>query len=99
MKLKGKTLIRTCQTGVNQLARVMNDPLDLSFLLQMSDSNPCKTPVDLQPLDEDALADEFEGGDFLHDTVICGFVKGDGVLCFVLDFSLGPLLLLCGFAA
>lgn len=82
---------------VNQLAGVVNDPLDLSFLLQMSNSNPCQTPIDLESLDEDALADKFEGGNLLYDTVVCGLVKGDGVLRLILDFSLGPLLLLCGF--
>lgn len=77
----------------------MNDPLDLTLLLQMSDSNSCKTSIDLQPLDKDTLADEFESGDFFHDTVIGGFIEGDGVLCLVFYFSLGPLFLLCGFTA
>jgi len=78
---------------------MMDDPLDLSLFLQMSNRNSCQTAVDFQPLDEDALADEFEGGDFLQDTVIGGLVEGDGVLGLVFYFSLGPLLLLCGFAA
>lgn len=78
---------------------MVNDPLDLSLLLQMSNRNPCQASIDLQPFDEDALADEFEGGDFLQDTVIGGFVEGDGVLGLVFYFALGPLLLLCGFSA
>lgn len=77
----------------------MHDPLDLPLLLQMSDSNPCQAPVYLQSLDEDALADEAEGGNFLHDTVVGGLVKDDGVLSLVLDLSLGPLLLFRGLAA
>lgn len=84
---------------VDQLTRVVYDPLDLSLLLKMPDSNPCKTSINLQPFDKNALADEFESGDFFHDTVVGGFIEGDGVLCLVFYFSLGPLLLLCGFAA
>ena len=77
---------------------MVNNPLNLSLLLQMSNRNPCQTPIDLQPLNKNTLADEFEGGDFLQDTVVGGFVKGDGVLGLVFYFSLGPLLLLCGLA-
>jgi hypothetical protein len=78
---------------------MMNDAFDMSLLLQMSNCNPCQTPIDLQALDEDTLADEFEGGDFLQDTVVGGLVEGDGVLGLVFYFAFGPLLLLCGFAA
>ena len=60
---------------------------------------PGKTATNLQSLNEDALRDESERGHFLHDTVECRLVKGDGVLGLVLDFALGPLLLFCGFAA
>ena len=84
---------------VDQLVAVVHNPLDLPLLLQVPDGYPRKTPVDLQTLDEDALADEAEGGDFFEDTVVGGLVKGDGVLGLVLDLSLGPLLLLCGLAA
>ena len=73
---------------------MVHDPLDLALLLQVPDSYPCKTPVDLQPLDEDRLADETEGGDLLQDTVVGRLVEDDGVLGLVLDLSLGPLLLL-----
>ena len=78
---------------------MVDDPLDRALLLQMPDSNARKAPVDLQPLDEDALADEAEGGDFLQDTVVGGLVNHDGVLRLVLDLSLRPLLLLGGLAA
>ena len=57
------------------------------------------TPVDLQPLDEDRLADETEGGDLLQDTVVGRLVEDDGVLRLVLDLALRPLLLLGSFAA
>ena len=78
---------------------MVHDPLDLALLLQVPDSYPCQTPVDLQPLDEDGLADETEGGDLLQDTVVGRLVEDDGVLRLVLDLALGPLLLLCGLAA
>lgn len=78
---------------------MVHDPLDLALLLQVPDSYPCQTPVDLQPLDEDRLADETEGGDLLQDTVVGRLVEDDGVLRLVLDLALGPLLLLCGLAA
>lgn len=77
----------------------MHNALDLTLLLQVPDCDTSQRAVDLETFDEDALADELEGGDFLQDTVVGGFVKGDGVLGLILDFSLGPLLLLCGFAA
>ena len=72
---------------------MVNNALDLALLLQMSDSNTCQATVDLESLDEDALADETEGGDLLHDTVIRGFVAHHGVLSLVLDLSLRPFLL------
>ena len=78
---------------------MVHDPLDLALLLQVPDSNPRQGAVDLQPLDEDGLADEAEGGDLLQDTVVGGLVEDDGVLRLVLDLALGPLLLLCGLAA
>jgi hypothetical protein len=65
----------------------------------MPNSNTGQTAVDLKPLDEDALADETEGRNFLDDAVVCRLVKGDGVVGLVLDLSLGPLLLLRGFTA
>ena len=73
---------------------MVHDPLDLALLLQVPDSYPCQTPVDLQPLDEDRLADETEGGDLLQDTVVGRLVEDDGVLRLVLDLALGPLPLL-----
>ena len=84
---------------VDQLAAVVNNPLDLALLLQMPNGYPGQAPVDLQPLDEDGLADEAEGGDFLQDTVVRWLVEDDGVLGLVLDLALGPLLLLCSLAA
>lgn len=73
----------------------MHNPLDVSLLLHMSDSNARQAAVNFETFDEDALADEFEGGDFLHDTVVGDFVESNGVLGLILDLSLRPLLLLC----
>ena len=78
---------------------MMHNSFNLSLFFQMPDRNPCQAPVDPQPLNEDALADKFKSRDFLQDTVVGGFVKGDGVLGLVFYFALGPLLLLCGFSA
>lgn len=78
---------------------MVNDALDRSIPLQMSDSKTSKTSTNLQSLDKDALADESEGGDLLDDSVEHDLVKGDGVLSLILDLSLGPLLFLCGFTA
>jgi len=74
---------------------VVNDPLDLTVLLQVPDSNAGERAVNFETLDEDALADEAESGDFTDDTVVGGLVERDGVLSLVLDLSLRPLLLLC----
>jgi len=78
---------------------VMHDPLDLSFLLKVTDSNTGQATTDFETLNEDTLADEFEGGDFFENTVVGGLVKGDSVLGLILDLSLRPLLLLCRFSA
>jgi len=84
---------------VDQLRAVVHDPLDGALLLEMSDGYPGKTAVDLQPLNQDRLRNELEGRDFFQDTVVNGLVEDNGVDCLVLDLSLGPLLLLCGFTA
>ena len=84
---------------VDQLVAVVHDPLDLTLLLQVPDCYPRQGAVDFQPLDEDGLADEAEGGDLLQDTVVGGLVEDDGVLRLVLDLALGPLLLLGSLAA
>lgn len=78
---------------------MMHDLLDRALLRQVPDRNARQAAVDLEALDEDGLADELEGGDLLQDTVVRGLVEDDGVLCLVLYFALGPLLLLCGLAA
>ena len=77
----------------------MHDPLDSALLLEMPDGYSGETPVDLQPFNQDRLGDELEGWNFFQDTIIDGLVEYNGVDCLVLDLSLGPLLLLCGFAA
>jgi len=78
---------------------VVDYPLNLTLLLQVLDSKSCKTAVDFEPLNEDTLGDETESGNFLYDTVVGGLVDVDNVLGLVLDFSLGPLLLLGSFSA
>ena len=78
---------------------MVHNPLNLPLLLQVPDGYPRKTPVDLQTLDEDALADEAEGRDLLEDTVVGRLVEDNGVLRLVLDLALGPLLLLGSLAA
>jgi len=84
---------------VDQLAAVVDNPLDLSLFLQMTDGNASEAPVNFESLDKDTLADETESGNFLEDPVICRLVKDNGVLRLVLNLSLRPLLLLCGLAA
>ena len=84
---------------VDQLSAVVNNPLDLTLLLQVSYGNTRQRAVDFQSLDKDGLGDETEGGDLLQDTVVGRLVEDDGVLRLVLDLTLGPLLLLCGLAA
>ena len=84
---------------VDELAAVVNDALDLTLLLQVPDCYPRQGAVDLQPLDEDGLADEAEGRDLLEDTVVGRLVEDNGVLRLVLDLALGPLLLLGSLAA
>jgi len=78
---------------------VVHDPLDGALLLEMPDGHSGETAIDLQSLNQDRLRDKLEGRNFFQDTVVDGLVKDDGVDCLVLDLSLGPLLLLCGFSA
>lgn len=77
----------------------MHDPLDGAFLLQMPDGHPGKAAVDLQPLNQDRLRNKLEGRNFFQNTVVDGLVEDNGMDCLVLDLSLGPLLLFCGFTA
>lgn len=65
----------------------------------MADGYTGKTAVDFEPFNENALADEFEGGDFLQNSVESGLVECNSVDGLVLDLSLGPLLFLCGLAS
>ena len=78
---------------------MVNNPLDLALLLQVSDRNPRQRAVDLEPLNENALGDEAEGRDFLDDAVEQGLVERNGVLGLILDLALRPFLLLCTLAA
>lgn len=73
---------------------MVHNALDVTLLLQVSDRHTGKTAVDFQPLNEDGLADEAEGGDLLDDTVEGRLIERDGMDSFVLDLSLRPLLLL-----
>lgn len=77
---------------------MVNNSLNRALLLKVPDRNPSQATIDLESLDEDALGDEPECGCFLEDTIIGGLIKGDGVLCLVLNLALRPLLLLGGFA-
>jgi len=77
----------------------VHNPLDGALLLEMPDSYPGETAVDLQPLNQDRLRDELERRNFFQDTVVDSLVEDNSVDCLILDLSLGPLLLLCGFSA
>jgi len=74
----------------------VDDGLDLTILLQVTDGNTGQASVDFETLDENALADELEGGYLLDDALKQGLVEDDGVLGLILDLSLRPLLLLGG---
>lgn len=80
---------------VNQLATVMNNSFNRSFLLQVVNRSARKTSINFETFYQDRSADESESGNFLQNSVIVGFVKNDRVLCLVLDLSLRPFLLLC----
>jgi hypothetical protein len=67
---------------------MVDNALDRSLFLQVSDCDSSKTAIDLKSLDEDALGDESEGWSFLEDTIVGGLVQGDGVLRLVLNLSL-----------
>lgn len=78
---------------------MVHNALDLSIPLQVLDRNTSERAANFETLNEDGLGDELEGGCLLHDTVESRLVEDDGVLGLVLNFALGPLLLLCGLAA
>ena len=77
---------------------MVDDSLNRSLLLEVSNRNPSEATIDLESFDKDTLRNETEGWCFLEDTIICGLIKSDGVLCLVFNLALGPLLLLGGFA-
>ena len=83
---------------VDELSMMVDDSLDRTLLLEVSDRNPSETTVDLESFDEDTLRNESEGWRFFEDTVVSGLIESDGVLCLVFNLALGPLLLLGGFA-
>ena len=84
---------------VNQLGAVVHNPLDGALLLEMPDSYPTKTAVDLQPLNQNRLRDKLEGRNFFHDAVVDDLVEDDGMDCLIFDLPFRPLLLLGGFSA
>lgn len=73
---------------IDQLARVVHNLLDVPFPRQMLDGHSCKRSIDFKTLDQDGLGYELEGGNFLEDAVVGGFVEDDCVLCLVFYFSL-----------
>ncbi len=83
---------------VDELSMMVDDSLDRTLLLEVSDRNPSEATIDLESFDEDTLRNESEGWCFLEDTIISGLIKSDGVLRLVFNLALGPLLLLGGFA-
>ena len=83
---------------VDELSVMVDDSLDRTLLLEVSDRNPSEATIDLESFDEDTLRNESEGWRFLEDTIIGCLIKSDGVLRLVFNFALGPLLLLGGFA-
>lgn len=91
-------MFRNTGRTVDELRRVVHNALDQLLPLKMSNSNTGQAAVDLETLNEDALADELEGGDFLENTIEGGLVERDSVLGLILDLSLRPLLLLGGLA-
>jgi hypothetical protein len=78
---------------------VVHNFLDLTLFREVADDKARKGPINLQPLDQNRLRDESEGGHFLQNTIVGGFVKYDSMLCLVLDFAFGPLLFLGGLAS
>lgn len=87
-------MIRT----VDELSMMVDDSLDRTLLLEVSDRNPSEATIDLESFDEDTLRNESEGWRFLEDTIISGLIESDGVLRLVFNLALRPLLLLGGFA-
>lgn len=84
---------------VDELARVVHDPFDQAFLLQVFDGDTCQAPIDFQSFNKDTLTDEAPCRHFLHHTVKGCLITNDRVLGLVLDLSFRPLLLLSSFSA
>lgn len=90
---------RRRELTVDELARVVHDPFDQAFFLQVLDGDTCQAPIDFQSFNENTLTDESPCRHFLHHTVISCFITDDRVLGLVLDLALRPLLLLSSFSA
>ena len=70
---------------VDAAPAVTDDLLDLTLLLEISQSPPCQRTVDLQSVHEGGNGDEAVRLDILVELVGSGLVEDDGVVGLVLD--------------
>ena len=70
------------------------DFLDESLSLELLDGHASQGGRNLHAVHQDGCSYEFIGRGLFVDLVICGPVKGDGVVGLILDLGFGPLLLL-----
>ena len=90
---KGVFLIYLTSAGVDKLVSGLDNPLDLSVLLELVDGTAGQRGADLKTIRDDGGGDELVGGDILHHLVVQLLVIDNDLLDVLLDLGLGPLLL------
>lgn len=67
-------------TGVDELAVVVDETLDLTLAFEVADGDTGKGAVDLHAVNECRLRNHLECGHFLEDSVVCRSVEHNHVL-------------------
>lgn len=80
-------------SGESVLLGVLDDGLDDTLGLEVSESNSGKRTSNLESVNKHGDRDELEGGGLLEDSVVEGLIKDNVVLSLILHLLGGPLLL------
>lgn len=71
---------------------MLNERLDKTLGLKLTDSNASKRAVQAKTIDQDRLGDELVSGNFLEETFVGRLIQDNHVVCLILDLLGGPFL-------
>ena len=77
---------------VDDLSVVLNQRLDKTLGLELTDGNAGKRAVQTKTIDQHRLSNELVGGNFLEETLVGRFIQDNHVVSLVLDLLGGPFL-------